>query len=496
MSAALLLDALCAHPEDNLVLQDSSQCLSASSLLAHVHTLAEQLRPCRVLAVLADNGADWVLADLAALHAQTVHLPIPTFFSPAQMVHTLEQTAADAILTDQPNRVEALRLGFVAEGTWRTFTLMRRTSAAATLPAGTAKISFTSGSTGNPKGVCLSAAGLMATATSLQTQLAPLHITRHLAVLPLTLLLENTAGIYAALLSGAQVHLPSLSTMGWRGMTGFDPAALQQTVATHAPHSLILVPELLKAWTLYLTATRQQASTSLAYVAVGGARVDHALLAQARAVGIPAYEGYGLTECGSVVSLNRPGDEGQGVGRPLPHVKVRVENQEIHLTTPAFLGYVNSPSASSGVTPTADFSTGDLGYLDNNGHLYLSGRRKNLLITAFGRNISPEWVESVLLAQPAIAQAVVTGEAQPWLCAVLVPMPGATPEQISAAVTQANATLPDYARIGGWLSSEPFTLQNTMATGNGRPVRTAIAQHHAAALAALYTQKEPTHDVL
>lgn len=496
MSAAPLLDALCARKEDNLVLQDSSQCLNVSSLLVRVSTLAEQLRQCRVLAVLADNSADWVLADLAALHAGVTHLPIPTFFSPAQMAHALDQTGADVVLTDQRDRIDALQLGFVAEGSWQSLTLMRRSAETASLPPGTAKISFTSGSTGTPKGVCLSATGLIATATSLQTQLAPLHITRHLAVLPLTLLLENTAGIYAALLSGAQIQLPSLSAIGWRGMAGFDPAALQQTVVSQAPHSLILVPELLKAWTLYLTASQQKASTSLQYVAVGGARVNHTLVSQARAVGIPAYEGYGLTECGSVVSLNRPGDEGQGVGRPLPHVQVRLDNEEIHLTTPAFLGYVNSASATSPATPPTDFATGDLGYLDEQGHLHLSGRRKNLLITAYGRNISPEWVESVLLAQPAIAQAVVMGEAQPWLCAVLVPMPGTTPEQINTAVAQANATLPDYARIGGWVCSPPFTLQNSMATGNGRPVRTAIAQHHTAALTALYNSKEPTDVVL
>jgi hypothetical protein len=76
------------------------------------------------------------------------------------------------------------------------------------------------------------------------------------------------------------------------------------------------------------------------------------------------------------------------------------------------------------------------------------------------------------------------------LCAVLVPLPGTTDDQVSAAVVLANAALPDYARLGCWLISEPFTLQNKLATGNGRPVRNVIAQHHASAIAALYNTKE------
>ena len=83
---------------------------------------------------------------------------------------------------------------------------------------------------------------------------------------------------------------------------------------------------------------------------------------------------------------------------------------------------------------------------------------------------------------------MVSGDARPWLSAVLVAAPGATSSDLSAAVAQANSTLPDYAQIGGWVAAAPFTLDNGHATGNGRPVRNAIATHHAAALAALYEE--------
>jgi long-chain acyl-CoA synthetase len=95
------------------------------------------------------------------------------------------------------------------------------------LPPGTAKISYTSGSTGTPKGVCLTADGLLDTARAVKTRLADLTIERHLAVLPLALLLENSAGIYAPLLRGAEIHLPPLASLGWQGMSGFAPNVLQ-----------------------------------------------------------------------------------------------------------------------------------------------------------------------------------------------------------------------------------------------------------------------------
>lgn len=472
------------------VLTDKHQTLNGHEVLDAVGNLTQQLARCRVIAVLADNGIDSVLTDLAALMLGVVHLPLPTFFTDVQMLNALTQSGADAVLTDQPERITALGLGFEDRHTFGALNLMCRPVQGVVLPAGCAKISFTSGSTGSPKGVCLSATGLMATARALQRTLSPLGLTQHLAVLPLSLLLENTAGIYAALLNGAQVHLPDLASLGWRGMAGFDPAALQQRVIATQPHSLILVPELLKAWLLFLQATGQRGPNSLRFVAVGGAHVDPTLIAQARQVGIPAFEGYGLTECGSVVSLNLPGDDGNGVGRILPHVQLRLAHGEVHLQTASFLGYTGNPALPH--QRLHEVVTGDLGCLDALGHLHLMGRRKNMLITSFGRNISPEWVESVLLAQAMLQQAVVLGDARPWLLALVVPMPDATPAQVDAAMAQANAQLPDYAQIKRWHSCPPLTLANGLTTGNGRPVRTAIAQHFAPAIAALYNTEEVT----
>lgn len=476
-----LFAALAARPTDAPVLHGAQAVWPAGALLAAVQDLAARLQDCRVLAVLADNRPEWVMADLAALQLEIPHLPLPAFFSQAQLEHSLNLAGADAVLSDQPDRLEAL--GYRATAEWRGLRLLRRSIAPAALPAGTCKITFTSGSTGAPKGVCLGS-GLLDTALGLSEALADVKLHQHLAALPLALLLENVAGVYAPLLRGMEIHLPGLADLGWRGMTGFAPEALSRQVEKTAAQSLILVPELLKSW----LASGAPAPDALRFIAVGGARCDAALIAAARARGLPVYQGYGLTECGSVVSLNLPGaDRPASVGRPLPHVRIKVDGAgDIRATSPAFLGYLGSTQV-----PSAEFPTGDLGHQDDDGFIYLDGRRSNLLITGFGRNVSPEWVEAALLAEPEIAQAVVIGDARPHLAALLVPQPGVSAERLAAAVERANRGLPDYARIGGCRVCPPFTPENGLATGNGRPRRAAIAAAHLQSIESLYVAENP-----
>jgi long-chain acyl-CoA synthetase len=407
--------------------------------------------------------------------------------------HALDSSATDLLLTDQTLRIAGLQLGFREIGQWDGLTLLARDVAPVLMPIGTAKISFTSGSTGQPKGVCLAAAGLLDTAVAVEAALTDLPITRHLALLPLALLLENVAGLYAALLRGAEIMLPKLADLGWRGMGGFDALQLQRRTSELLPDTLILVPELLKAWTLTLRATQLRAPDSLKFVAVGGARCDVQLLDAARAVGLPVHEGYGMTECGSVVCLDLPGGTRPGsVGRPLPQVRLSINAAgEIHLENRAFLGYLNAAATKECANA---YASGDLGRLDADGYLYLSGRKGNLIITGYGRNIAPEWIESALLAQPEIAQAVVVGEARAWLAALLVAQ--SADADLAAAVARVNAGLPDYARLGGWLVCAPFTPGDGLATGNGRPVRAAIQRRYAAAVESLYAVKEPADVIL
>ncbi|HRO58734.1 MAG TPA: AMP-binding protein [Burkholderiaceae bacterium] len=478
-------------------LEDGRRSWSSEQLHDEVDRFAGLLRNARakVLATQLDNSAAWVVADLAAARAGVVHLPLPTFFTRQQRAHALAAAGADALLLNRQHftadvaGVTTRRTQVVARS---EIELIRLSNRAVMLPADTAKVTFTSGSTSAPKGVCLSASAMEKVAEGVALATAPLGIGRHLCALPLALLLENVVGILAPRLRGATILAPPLEELGLNGSSSFDPAVFDRAVSTHRPHSLVLMPQMLRAWVGHLARSGARAPDSLRLVAVGGAAVGAGLIRSARALGIPAYEGYGFTEGGSVQTLNLPGADRPGtVGRPLPHSRVRVSDDgEIECAGSLHLGYLGGRSA------TADewWPTGDLGHIDGDGYLHLQGRRKNLLITAFGRNVSPEWIETALKSEPAIAEAVVFGDALPSLRAVLWPIgPAVSDDALQAAVGAANASLPDYARIGRWTRGlERFDRNTGMATANGRPLRDAIAALHAEALGIPASHAVPT----
>ena len=442
----------------------------SAALRSRVDGLAEALHAqgARVLGLLADNGADWALVDLAAQAAGIPLVPLPLFFSASQLAHAVAATGMDALYC--PSEAQARRLGFGHAGL--SIPLHRRKAAGAALPRGTAKVSFTSGTTGTPKGACLSAPGQSAVAHALADATRALGIERHLCLLPLALLLENVAGIHAALAAGVEWIAPPLAEVGMKGAAVFDARACLAAIARYQAGSVILLPQMLLA----LVALGQPAPRSLRFVAVGGARVSPSLIARARGLGFPVHEGYGLTECASVVSLNVPGADRPGsVGRPLPHARVRIaDGGEILVKRDGFLGYV-------GERPCDDewLATGDLGRLDDEGFLHVEGRRKNVLITSFGRNVAPEWPEAELLAGGALAQAAVFGEGRPRLCAVLFAPARVSDGAIDAQVWAANARLPDYARIARWVRADsPFAPHNGLATANGRVRRDAVWQRY------------------
>ncbi len=107
------------------------------------------------------------------------------------------------------------------------------------------------------------------------------------------------------------------------------------------------------------------------------------------------------------------------------------------------------------------------------------GRGKNLLITTFGRNVNPEWVESAFQSCSGIQNIIVQGDGEPRLSAVVVAMGDTTLEHISAQIETVNRRLPDYARVAAvTLADQPFTADNGLATANGRPRRDAIAERY------------------
>ncbi|MCC4605214.1 AMP-binding protein [Xanthomonas campestris] len=457
--------------------------MDAQTVADAVARLATRLKKAEVTRVASrlDNGPDWLVLDLALRLIDAVHVPLPTFFSDAQVVHALVSSGAQCVLTGAGAAAPAGTDGPLAEladdgvRAWR----VQATGEMPVLPDGTACITYTSGTTGRPKGVCLSADSLLTVANSLVEASAAIAPRRHLCLMPLSTLLENVAGLYATLLSGAQVALPSLAQIGYTGASGLDVPTLLRCLHHYQPESVILVPQLLLA---LVSASEQGVAlpTSLRYIAVGGGHIGPSLLARAAALGLPVFEGYGLTECGSVVCLNRPGALRAGsVGQALPHAQVRIVDGEVQVEGVRALGYLGEQGMPSGPV-----RTGDLGYVDGDGFVHITGRRKHVFITSFGRNVSPEWVESELLQHPLLAQAVVWGEAQADNVAVLWPRRAdADDAAILAALAEVNAGLPDYARVARYVRAEaPFSAHDGLLTANGRPRREAILARYQSAV--------------
>ncbi|MCB9989808.1 MAG: AMP-binding protein [Rhodospirillales bacterium] len=460
---SVILEAINRHDPDKIALVSASQSVTYGALAKAVEDMANGLSNVRVLGIALDNGTEWLLWDLAAVKAGITCVPLPPFFSTQQRDHIIQAAGVSHIITP----------GGLTE-----------TGAAESklIPDGTAKITFTSGTTGTPKGVCLSQDGIEQVTQSIVDVLGADLAERHLPVMPLSVLLENVAGVYATILAGGTAHIYSLNAIGMANPFQPDFVQLAHTISTHKITSAILVPELLRGLMQAVAQTKLELP-SLKFIAVGGSKVAPELVVQTRALGLPVYEGYGLSECASVVSLNTPQNDRPGtVGKVLPHIDLAVAGGEITIRNPAFLGYLGE--AHEGI-----FRTGDLGHVDDNGFLHIDGRKKNVLITSHGRNISPEWVESVLLAQPQILQAVVFGDAQPYLSALIVPAHETA--DMDQAVKTANEALPEYAQIKAFHSAPPFTVQDSTLTGTGRPKREEIFRKYQSQIT-----KEYDHELL
>ncbi|MFO0994998.1 MAG: AMP-binding protein [Hyphomicrobiales bacterium] len=469
ISQALACHAVAAP--DAVALRDSNGSTNYSQLWEEIGYAAHLIeRHCPgngPVAICLENSTAWVALDLALMQLGRACVPLPIFFTRQQQEHALRQSGASYLIQAcPPGRGEPLA-GAVLE-----FRLCEVSPVA--LPSGTAKVTFTSGSTGTPKGVCLSRAMLEETAAAIVTMVGRDHGALHCALLPLAVLLENVAGLYAVLMAGGTYLVPSSTVLGLVNPFVPDFARLAASLHEMQATSIITVPELLRGLVGSLTMTRQSIP-SLTFVAVGGARVSPRLLAQAECVGLPVHEGYGLSEAGSVISLNVTRAKRAGTaGRLLPHVRARVaEDGELLVEHPVFLGY-----AGEQMTPQV-LATGDIASQSEDGFLSIGGRKSALIITGFGRNVSPEWLESELLSQPVIAQAFVFDESESVLSALVVPVSGkVTKRQVEAAIAAANANLPPYATISSWRIVPPFTSQNGLLTANGRLCRAAIVATH------------------
>lgn len=241
-----------------------------------------------------------------------------------------------------------------------------------------------------------------------------------------------------------------------------------------------------------------------------GARLGHFF----NGVGIPVYEGYGLSETTAAVTANNQHHQKIGsVGRPIPGVSVRIaEDGEVLLKGPVvFTGYWHNDEATAEAIHDGWFHTGDIGRLDD-GFLFITGRKKELIVTAGGKNVSPAQLEDGIRAHPMVSQCLVVGDNKPFIAALITIDPEATPgwlerhnlpadtpisdlvnnkelrAEISTAVDEANSKVSKAEAIKKFdILDTDFTIESGELTPTLKLKRNVIGDTYKQAIANLYT---------
>ena len=456
-----VFDALRHHAttrSQDIAFEDDQGAIGWRDLASRVEHLARELdRVDGTVAIGLAGGIDYVVADLALTLCTKRQVPLPFFFSKAQNAHVLMDAEVSAVITNSPELFAPLpHLNMISAAMCPSKTLALRAYA-----GGAERIIYTSGSSGNPKGVVLGDRQLDASVTALSKVIKADATDTHLSILPLAQLLEQICGIFLPILAGARTVFRFDAT---KSIFGAPIGPLVAAFEDVRPTTSLLAPAVLGRWVEDLGAGR--APDSLRFVAVGGASSAPSLIDKAVASGIPVHEGYGLSECCAVVAMNRPGDNHPGtVGPVLDGLNVTLDAGEIVVSGPTVMsGYLNG-------APAPDvWRTGDMGHFDED-RLVIDGRKDALLVTGAGRNISPEWVEQRVNADPRIVSSGLGLRASDGALVLIVV--AAAPVEL-AEIESHLADLPSYARPSAVILTDPS--EPGLLFPVGTPNRTIVAQ--------------------
>jgi len=516
------------------------------------------------LALMGPNGRWWAAVDLAAQSLGVVVLPLYQGQQPAELRYILEDAAPALVCLQGAKSVEEMAAAYrqanyappvtvadpgnrsLAEPmrTWEDFLGQGETVG----PEAVAEISrkvdrdnlatlvYTSGTTGWPKGVELTHGNLLANMEGILGALSIHAGDRFLSFLPVAHIFERTTGHLLPYLTGCEVAYA-------RG-----PQTVATDLGSARPTILIAVPrlyqvlhdraqgqrersrmtdyllrwatgnggrpipvlEVLARWVLKRQ-FRKRFGGRIRLLVSGGAALPKAVGQFFRDVGLPILEGYGQTETAPVVSCNRPGEVHTGtVGRPLPNVEVRLgPDQEVQVRGPNVMrSYWNRPEETAAVFDGDWLRTGDIGELDETGYLRITDRLKELLVTSGGKNIPPQRVELRLTAQPLIQQAVIFGDRQPFLGALIAPdwevlwqrlgRPPADPPDpedpeanrlVRDTMHKALADLPAWEQVRRFrLLPEPLTQERGELTPTLKVKRKVVAERYADEIDGLFAE--------
>ena len=435
------------------------------------------------------NRPEYGIAFLAALHAGAVLVPVDVNSLVEFAAKIAERTRAKAIIASAQTRSRAEQVGLPVID---MEVLPDRARGREPMPAADvgpddlAEVVFTSGTTGDPKGVMLTHGNILSNAQA-ASRIFPIGPKqRLLSFIPLSHMFEQLAGFWTVMIAGASVVYP----------TSRQPAVVRRTFKERRVSLILITPavvrsilvgiernaeqqgklELLRKLRriarrlpmalrrILFTSVHRNFGGRFRYIVSGGAALDPALGEAWRELGVDVLQGYGTTECAPAVTFNRIDKNRLGsVGVPLPGVDVVVApDGEVLVRGPnVFKGYWENDEATRAVLePDGWYHTGDLGEIDGDGFLWLKGRKKDIIVLADGLNVYPEDVENVLAADPRI-QALATPQRPNLATVVGLQRPGEDVqvhavfllkdrEQVASIVRDANTKLSGPQQVRGW----------------------------------------------
>ncbi|MCG8585995.1 MAG: AMP-dependent synthetase/ligase [Pirellulales bacterium] len=417
----------------------------------------EGVEPGDRVASYAHNTLDWIVIDLAAQMARAVHVPLHRDLSADQaMDQTLhsgakllfldcDQTGVDAFHsierrhvkrisiecpTGKPRGVSTL-LGDLLESIDGDAARDVEHEALEQLERDDlATILYTSGTTGEPKGVMLSHGNLLSNTFALVESFALREDDVRLNFLPFSHIFARTCDLYTWVTAGHQLALTEC-----REKIIASARQIRPTVINGVPFFFDKVYRKLTLATGEAEPGRLQKALggNVRACCSGGAALSPAVQDFFADHGVTVFQGYGLTESSPVLTISSEEANKHGtVGKPLRGVEVRIaDDGEILARGPNIMrGYWNNEEATNATIIDGWLRTGDLGQFDDEGFLTITGRSKEIIVTAAGQNVAPELVENCLTEDPLILQAMVIGDGRHCLGALIVPDPDAIKAEI------------------------------------------------------------------
>ena len=395
-------------------------------------------------AILAANDAHWCAAYLGILKRGAVAVPLDTNYSAAQVATIVRDSGAKLVFASKNFTLMARGSGvrIIDLHTEPSEPLERFEPIEPLEPTAPAVILYTSGTTSDPKGVVLTHANLLAERDSAFAAVDVTDRDAILGVLPLFHSLAQLANLLLPFAAGARVvYLETLNStdlvkaLSERKITIFACVPqffylIHQRVMQQVAKSS-LVTRILFRTLLALNFRLRRIGVNLGRVffgkihdvmgrdmrllVTGGSKFDPVIGRDLYSLGFIILQAYGLTETSAAATISAPGDAHiDTVGRPLPGVDVKIVDSEITIRGPIVMqGYHNRPDATADVIKDGWFYTGDLGRIDDRGRITITGRKKEMIVLASGKNIYPEEIEAHYRKSPFVKEICVIGLAEP-----------------------------------------------------------------------------------